>query len=200
MPYSTTIDRPHEEDQLGTNSSEATARQSQTDMWLRKAAEVCEQAAGGNLEARLLNIDVEADSDLFRILHSINSLLDYTDAFVREVKAVLACAAEEKFYRKVILRGMNGTFRQASILINNASDQMHAKSQKIATAEQQRLTMADDFEQTVKSVTISVSNTAEQLQTTASSLSYTAQLTSEKSNVLSSIRASRLRTCATLRI
>ncbi|CAL1125542.1 unnamed protein product [Cladocopium goreaui] len=150
--------------------------------WLQKAASVCDQAARGNLEVRLLDLDVPADSDLGRILNGINSLLDYTDAFVREAKAVLDYAAQEKFYRRVALRGMTGTFRQAAELINAASEEMQQKSEKIENAQTQRLAMADSFEATVKKVTDSVASTAEQLQQTSTALSETARLTSEQSN------------------
>ena len=150
--------------------------------WLRKAADVCDEAAHGNLEARLLNIDVDTNNnDLARILHGINSLLDYTDAFVRETKAVLSYAAQEKFFRRVALRGMLGTFRQASEVINDASVQMKLKSETIARSSAQRLLVADAFEKTVKSVTDAVANTAEELQTTSMTLSQAAQQTSEHS-------------------
>ncbi len=149
--------------------------------WLKKAADVCDQAARGDLEVRLLNIDVDDDNDLARILHGVNSLLDYTDAFVREVKAVLTGAAQEKFYRRVALRGMVGTFRQASAVINDASEEMKLKSEKIDRANAQRLLMADAFEETVQSVTDTVASTAAGLQATSMTLSQAAQQTSERS-------------------
>jgi len=121
-----------------------------TRRWIRQAADVCEQAAQGNLEARLLNVDV--DGDLARVIHGINALLDNTDAFIREAKASLDYAAKEKFFRRVVLRGMAGTFRHASQLINSASEEMEQQSRAIADAMAEREMMADDFETTVSSI------------------------------------------------
>ena len=149
--------------------------------WLKRAASVCQQAARGDLEARLLHIDVPAESDLGRMLHGINALLDYTDAFVREAKAVLRYAAEGKFYRRVALRGMNGTFRHASQLINAASAEMQLKQEEIERSTAERLRIADAFEETVKRVTDSVASTAEELQATSRRLSEAALQASEKS-------------------
>lgn len=165
-------------EQLEAELAEANSAKLQQDAWLAKAAGVCELAAFGDLEARLINIDVDESSDLGKILHSINALLDYTDAFVREAKAVLAYAAEEKFYRKVVLRGMNGTFRHASELINAASNEMYMKAQRIGEGVQQRLDMADSFETTIKNITDSVANTANGLQDASTNLSQTAGHTS----------------------
>ena len=69
--------------------------------WIRQAADVCEQAAKGNLEARLLNVDVEGD--LARMIYGINSLLDNTDAFIREAKASLDHAAKGKFFSSFVI-------------------------------------------------------------------------------------------------
>ena len=148
--------------------------------WLAEIAEVCEAAAQGDLEARLLNVD--ATGDLGRAIHAINSLLDYTDAFVREAKAVLDCSARGKFFRRVMLRGMNGSYRQASEVINAAASEMQAKSETIAQANAQRLEMADEFEGSVNGVTQTVAEATEQLMQLSQQLSSAVQLTSEKSS------------------
>ena len=102
--------------------------------WIRKAADVCEMAAGGNLEVRLLSVKV--NGDMARMIHSINSLLDYTDAFVREAKAVLECSAQgKKIFRRVLIKGMNGAFHQASTVINSASHAMNLKSVELEAQE-----------------------------------------------------------------
>ncbi len=176
------VARPFDDDQL----RQAYEHQQR---WLKEAAAVCGQAARGNLEQRLLHVDVDADSDLGRILHGINSLLDYTDAFVREAKAVLGDAAKEKFFRRVALRGMNGTFRQASELINAASEEMMLKARAIEQSTAQRLSMADAFEETVKRVTDAVAGTSEALQAISITLSHTAQETSEQSTAAMDVSA-----------
>ncbi|MCA9151615.1 MAG: hypothetical protein KDA92_20020, partial [Planctomycetales bacterium] len=130
--------------------AELEAERAEMDHWIRTAANVCDQAAHGNLEARLLNINIEGP--LGRMAHSINGMLDYTDAFVREARASLEAAAQGRFFRRVLLQGMAGTFKQASQIINKSTTYMRAKSEAIAKAEAQRLEIADEFEATVKSI------------------------------------------------
>ena len=95
--------------------------------WIRRAADVCEQAGQGNLEPRILYITGE--SDLSRLLHGINNLLDLTDAYVRESGACLESAAKGKFFRKIMVRGMLGAFKKAAGLCNAATDEMAQEHQ-----------------------------------------------------------------------
>lgn len=136
--------------------------------WVKRLADVCEDAAAGNLEVRLLHID--AEGDLGRALVSLNGLLDYTDAFVRESKASLSAAAHGKFFRKVLLRGMRGSFRHASEVINSAGEKMKLQAAELQQAETRRLEMADEFEQEVQGISTVVSAAATQLHATVQSL------------------------------
>ena len=98
-----------------------------------RVAEVTSQAAQGNLEVRLLHCD---DSERSRELaRSVNHLLDMTDAFLREAGAALEHASHEKFFRRVLLRGMRGTFRDKSELINQAMERMAGNSSSLKEAE-----------------------------------------------------------------
>ncbi|MCA9005966.1 MAG: hypothetical protein KDA70_11910 [Planctomycetaceae bacterium] len=136
--------------------------------WVKQLADVCESAAAGNLEVRLLHIDV--DGDLERALVSLNGLLDYTDAFVRESKASLTAAAHGKFFRKVLLKGVRGSFRQASEVINSAGEKMKVQAEELQQAETRRMEMADEFEQEVQRISTIVSAAATQLHATVHSL------------------------------
>ena len=59
-------------------------------------------------------------------------MLDVTDAFVREAKASLEAASEGRFHRKILQRGLPGTFRQAGAIFNDASDQMERDAKALA--------------------------------------------------------------------
>lgn len=161
-------------------STTSSKEQQVTQQWITKVAEVCEEASQGNLEARLLHVDVEGD--LGRMIHAINAMLDYTDAFVRESKAALDCAAHGKFYRRVLERGMNGTFKQAAQIINSATGKMQKTSLALEETKAERLMMADDFEETVKGITSVVAAASTELCATAKTLSETAQHTVDESN------------------
>jgi methyl-accepting chemotaxis protein len=128
----------------------------------------------------LLHADV--DGDLARVIHSINGLLDYTDAFVRESSAALEAAAHGKFFRRVLLRGMRGSFLHASRVINEASAEMERKSQAIANSHTERLAMADQFEHTVREVTTAVASAAGEMHGTSQELSDAAQRSSAQAD------------------
>ncbi len=143
--------------------------------WTQKASAVCQSAARGDLEARVLHIEV--DGDLGTMLHSINSMLDYTDAFVRESKAALDHAAQGKFFRRVLLRGMAGTFKNASEMINSATDEMQNQANALIAAKEERIQIADDFHGTVKEITTVVASAATEMYATAKTLSQSAEHT-----------------------
>jgi methyl-accepting chemotaxis protein len=147
--------------------------------WLARAADVCEAAARGNLEERVLSYPREGD--LGRLMASLNHLLDMTDAFVREAGASLEHAAHGKFYRRVIQRGMLGSFRHGAGLINAATDKMADTAAALVTAETNRLTLADEFEVAINGVTASVAASATEMEATAKTLVGAAAATSSAS-------------------
>lgn len=156
---------------INTESSISVDERAELDCyrhWVKKLADVCEAASQGDLEARLLHID--ADGDLERAIRSVNSLLDYTDAFVRESKASLTAAANGKFFRKVLLKGMRRSFKQASEVINDAGSKMQHQAKEIEQAANERLEMADEFERKVQGISTIVSAAATQLHATVQSL------------------------------
>ncbi|MCC7324906.1 MAG: hypothetical protein IT358_13780, partial [Gemmatimonadaceae bacterium] len=143
---------------------------------------VCRETAAGDLEQRILGI--RRDGPLGDLARGINHLLDLTDAFVRESRASLQHASEEKYWRRVLERGLPGNYRVAARLINSATDQMAAKSQQLRQAATDRLRLADDFEAAIKVVVDNVAAAATEARATAESLSGTAQHTSEQSTTV----------------
>lgn len=101
---------------------------------LDRVVEVTAEAANGNLEARLLRCDDSEESR--HLAHSVNHLLDMTDAFLREAGAALEHASRGKFFRRVLLRGMRGTFRHKSQLINEATQTMAQNAASLKEVEQ----------------------------------------------------------------
>lgn len=140
--------------------------------WVKQVSEAADRAARGDLESRVLGCHTGDDLEFF--VHRFNLLLDITDAFVREGHASLTAASEERFHRKVIVRGLPGTFRDAAVLINKSTDTMLRSCRKIAEAEQERLRTADMFENTIESVIQVVASSATQLQATAGNMSTSA--------------------------
>jgi methyl-accepting chemotaxis protein len=143
---------------------------------------VARAAAAGDLEARVLG--VPADGPLAQLVDAINQLLDLSDAFVREASASLEHASEQKYYRRVLVRGLLGTYKDAASLINRATEQMQVGTNRIKQAEQDRLRLADEFEEAIKVVVESVSKAAYDSRETAKLLSGTANETSMHSTTV----------------
>jgi len=147
--------------------------------WIKKAAAVCKEAAAGNLEARILGYN--RNDELGAMIHSINNMLDVTDAFVRESRASLEYAAKGKFFRRVLLRGLPGTFKAAAVTINAGTDEMEKGAQALTDARARRLKLADEFEQAVKGIVATVAAASTELTATAQLLAQNAAGTTEQS-------------------
>jgi methyl-accepting chemotaxis protein len=87
-----------------------------------EAAEVCRKAAGGDLEVRIFG-DREPGR-LGTIQKSVNDMLDITDAFVREASASMEYASQGKHFRKILARGLPGSFRRSAVTINSGTDSL----------------------------------------------------------------------------
>ena len=101
--------------------------------WTQRLIDVMVAAAQGDLEARILYCD--QSGQLAVLAHSLNHLLDMTDAFLREAGAALEYASQGKFFRRVLLRGMRGTFRHKSELINAATNKLAANASSLKEVE-----------------------------------------------------------------
>jgi methyl-accepting chemotaxis protein len=143
MNSATTVER--------SPAAAGVAGQVEEDHGLREAVDVCRAAAEGDLERRILRI--ESTGDRGELFHSINHLLDMTDAFVREATASLEYASQGRFFRRVLLRGMQGTFRRAAKSINSATRTMQTRTQALKAAEARRAELAGEFQATLETVT-----------------------------------------------
>ena len=91
-------------------------------LWLRKAdqfvrwtAKVCDEAAKGNMESRI--IDIREYGEFGHMLHSINNVLDIVDAYLREAAASMQYVSQDKLFRKIIPTGLRGAYLNAANLI-----------------------------------------------------------------------------------
>src|SRR5512147_2717337 len=100
-----------------------------------EAAEVCRKAAGGNLEVRIFR-DREPGR-LGTIQKSVNDMLDITDAFVREASASMEYASQGKHFRKILARGLPGSFRRSAVTINAGTDSLGRRVVQIADLSKQ---------------------------------------------------------------
>jgi methyl-accepting chemotaxis protein len=147
--------------------------------WIKAITAVCREAARGNLEARVLGYD--KDDEIAALMDAVNDMLDVTDAFVREARASLEYASKGKFFRRVILRGLPGTFRSAASVINSATEDMEKGAQALNASRTRRLELADSFESSVKQFVNTIASASTELSATAGTLTQSAQGTTEQS-------------------
>jgi len=129
--------------------------------WATKAMEACKRAANGDLEARI--IDIDETSDMAELLHSINHMLDMTDAFVRESRASLAFTAEGKYFRRILPQGFKGTYARTASIITDAVYGMGKDAMLIHKAQSERNDLVDDIN-TTKEVTEQLVETTQDIE------------------------------------
>jgi len=147
-------------------------------LWTARVADVCEAAAVGDLEPRLMGC--KETGEIGRIVLAVNQLLDMSDAFVRESRAALAAAGQGRFYRQVVLRGMQGAYRNASSMINEAGAEMKEQAEALSSADDRRLALADELESKLQGVSTRVAASAGELRITAESLAESASKTASQ--------------------
>ena len=135
---------------------------------LRLIAEVCRAAAAGDLEARVPSLGDSPEAVAART--ALNGLLDNTDAFVRESGAALEAAADGRFHRRFLARGLRGAFRNAAEQISRSGEAMSASAARVAEAARSRLALADELESAVLTVSEQVATAATEMGASANGL------------------------------
>ena len=138
-----------------------------------EVADVCRRAARGDLEARVLS-DRQAGR-IGSIQTSVNDMLDITDAFVREASASMDYASRGKYFRKILVRGLPGSFRHSATVINAGTDSLARRVVDVADLSRQFGTHLDQ-------VAGSLMTAATDLETDASQMAAAAEKTSRQTS------------------
>jgi methyl-accepting chemotaxis protein len=142
-----------------------------------KIAGIMRRAAEGDLEARIVRS--HEGGELKEIAQALNRMLDITDAFVREAGASLDYASRSKFFRKIMVRGLPGSFRASAEIANAATSAMAEKVQ-------QHRRFAGDFVAGVGGVVDAVSSSAAEMEANARSMSEVARRAMAQTTVVAS--------------
>ncbi len=97
---------------------------------LRKIRDFCARLAKGDMEQRLF-YPLEKTGSIEDVRLAINHFVDMADAFVREAKYSTDSICRNHFYRKIVERGMQGSFLQTSQIINKANESSGRKNDAI---------------------------------------------------------------------
>lgn len=136
-----------------------------------RAAKVCDAAATGDLEMRILE-EVEPGA-VGRIQLGINNMIDISDAFVREASGSASYIAQSKYYRKVLPRGLPGAFANAAKVLNESTETTESKVQDF-------MDFTSNFEEKVTAIVADISSAAAEMRGGAEVLSRNATNTSEQ--------------------
>ena len=126
------------------STSTAAALSGELDSYRRAVAVLSaafEKVARGDLEMRIAPL--EGPPELALLRDDVNLSLDVMDAFVRESGASLTAAAQGRFHRQFLVRGMPGTFRDGAQRINTACDTMQEGALALADQDATRQLMVD---------------------------------------------------------
>ncbi|MGQ9365439.1 methyl-accepting chemotaxis protein [Azospirillum sp. ST 5-10] len=145
-----------------------------------EAAAVCRSVAHGDFEARILRI--REGGALGELLHEVNDLIDRTDAFVREAAASMNHVSRNKYFRRIVLTGMQGNFLHASRTINAATGAMADKVRGFAG-------ITERFEGQIRQVCSEVAGAAHQLETSARSMESDARTATGKASSVAAAAA-----------
>jgi len=135
-------------------------------------ATVTAQCAQGNMESRI--ILPKERGDLAVMANRINDSIDMADAYVRESLATLEHAAEEKYYRKIVLIGMDGCFKNGAEIMNNGMDAI--RRNMIRTVQK----AASRLEGTVKKTANELTVSTDQMSSMSDMLSSVAEKSSSQ--------------------
>ncbi len=139
---------------------------------VNRANAVLGQAAQGRLDVRVIGI--REHGVLGNLDHSINRLLDLTEAFTKEADAAMVKTAEGRYFRHILTQGMVGEFADHAQLINRALEGMERKAGEFVAE-------ATGVGNTIRHLSQAVAATATELEATAQQMSSIAQHTSERS-------------------
>ncbi len=140
---------------------------------VENAGAVCRAIARGNFETRVVHI--REAGDLGELFHALNDVIDRTDAFVREAAASMSYVSSNKYFRRIVLKGMQGSFLHASRTINAATDAMALKVKGFAG-------VTERFEGHIRQVCAEVASTAHQLEMSARTMESDAQTATGKAS------------------
>ncbi|MDG5494621.1 methyl-accepting chemotaxis protein [Niveispirillum sp. BGYR6] len=141
------------------------------------ANQVMARLAQGDYEARIIGI--REGGELGELLHRINDVTDRADAFVREAAASMQAVTNQIYYRRVMEKGMVGTFLAGSRMMNTATSAMGQKVEQFRA-------MADKFESSIRNVTDQVTRAATEVEDTAKTMSEAAEDTNHESMAVAS--------------
>nr|WP_321446148.1 methyl-accepting chemotaxis protein [uncultured Cohaesibacter sp.] len=140
-------------------------------------SEVCMKVARGDFEGRT-NENLDA-GNVRVMMTSLNDLVDRFDTFIREAVASSNALSYNKYYRRIQLAGLNGSFQTYAIQMNDAITRVQTRINDFADK-------TSHFEEATKVIAANLSEAGEQMNATATDMTQSAANTNERAAVVAS--------------
>jgi methyl-accepting chemotaxis protein len=142
---------------------------------IAKALAVLQEVKKGNFEARILGI--QSTGELGEMLHSVNEVIDRSDAYIRKSMACLEHVNQRKYYRKIIEANMVGSFLNATQIVNTSLDAMLRKVTGLSE-------ITNSFETSIEAVVNAAAGAASDLSSSSSTMQSVSSDTLEQSTLV----------------
>ena len=106
---------------------------------LQQMVDLCNEVKKGNLENRISK-PLEPSGEIAELRNALNALIDSADGFTREALYTSKCILDNKFYRVILEKGLQGSYKELAKLMNLS---MH-KSQKQKETLMDLIKLAED--------------------------------------------------------
>ncbi|MBU6474793.1 MAG: chemotaxis protein, partial [Alphaproteobacteria bacterium] len=133
---------------------------------IARTTETCKALALGDYSRRLTHIAEKGD--LYALQWAVNEMADYNDAFIREASAAMEYVSRNQYFRRILEEGLHGALLNAVRVINRATGSVE-KNMKGFVA------VANDVDETLKSVATDINGTVTSLEGTARSMTATVE-------------------------
>jgi methyl-accepting chemotaxis protein len=144
--------------------------QSRTEKEITRTKNACQALAKGDFEVCLVNIT--EGGDYGELQWALNEMVDYVDAFVREATAAMEYVSRNLYFRRILEDGMQGSLLNGARVINSATVSVGEKMNGF-------ITVADDFDSSLKEVVNGINSTVSTLSETATNMGGTVEITRE---------------------
>ena len=154
---------------------------------IEKAIAVCNAITKGDFEARITRIDQYGE--LAPLFNAINNMIDRSDAYIRESSAAMSHVAEKKYFRKILLNGLSGAYKNGTEIINNSIVEMgfrDGESLKLAKSVDKTIAIAKDKSSEISTAT---NSSIEKTYTTTSKSFDVANSSSRSAKNINSVAA-----------
>jgi methyl-accepting chemotaxis protein len=140
---------------------------------IARTTEVCKALARGDFSARITNIREKGDLGEFQ--WTVNEMMDYSDAFIREATAAMEYVSRNQYFRRILEDGMHGSLLSGARIINRAT-------QGVADKMNGFVRIANDFDISLNEVVRGINSTVVTLRGTAETMAGTVDAARQGAN------------------